>query len=99
MKDMFSNEICVGDTIAYTSDPGFGPVMTVGTVVETDSKSAKVERIQTGRGTFSDVKDGMFQKWVWDSVAKKGEHVPAKARKTRIAMGDRCLIIKKAGQP
>lgn len=98
MKDMFGTKIEVGDTIAYTSNPGYGPRMTVGTVVETDEKTAKVERIQTGCGESYDVKDGMTQKWVYDYATKKGEHVPVKARPTRIGMGDRCLIVKKATQ-
>lgn len=92
MKDMLGVEIAVGDEIVYVSKPYTTLRLTVGTVVEVDDVSVKVDRRHAGHS----VVNGMTEKWVWDAKSRTGEHVPIKARSTRIFCSERCMVTKKA---
>ena len=91
MKDMIGREIQVGDTVAYVSNPGYGPRLTIGRVemLVGEGSGIRVERMYAGH----DVKEGMRQRWDYDPATKKYSSTPCKARATTVCMSDRIYVI------
>ena len=93
MKDILGNEIQVGDTVAYAAARS-GAYLTVGRVLQVDDGTARIERIATDY-----VRDGFYMKWEKANGQYTKVVTTEKARSTRITIGSRAVVVKKAAQP